>query len=653
MRLMLSRKRSLPAAMAVLAVAGVLSATPALTDTASPAAAAGEFTCNSGAALWEVQGNGGLSRFEHLEPETGIDSWGPVQPIGQGWPAATWAAPDGWMYFVRPEDGSLNRQRWNGVAWEGTSRQINSNMGYWADNPGKLTIDKTGAFYLVDQNGELRRRTFDATTGALDEVVIDGGWGGYDKIFSAGDGVLYAADKGILRRFRYHAGSQRWLQHNVIVNPRSGGLPLAFLWTRTATSPGADIIYGIENTKLVWYRYNESTGLLSQGTQTGTWLGNSKTISAAPDSCRLVTEPNPDRPNLNPPDRLAKAALLKTSNDRLQYAYVDTEGKAVHGEFHDITNPAPAGFSTLPDPAGFTGTPAIGENAGGSLRLWAQGVDADVRGFGRAAGGVSWDSAVNRFGRMATPPQAVRTADNRVAYYALDSNGHVWTKYQTQADGTLYAWRQFTSGPAMSFTRNFTTVAVGNTVHLIALRTAGDYCKITIVPGSVTPWTCGGASATSAPAVVPMPDGTLQLFARRTDGKIYTSRTSASGDINGAWTPAAPGDLPNGVQAVGDPAALTAPDGKIQLVVRGTDGFTYRTGQQASASTAWWPWTEITNYEHETAVDPTVTTVAGTWVIAFRTPSGVPKLLRWQANAAARTASASTAGEFVEVPSKR
>jgi hypothetical protein len=450
----------------------------------------------------------------------------------------------------------------------------------------------------------------------------------------------------VLSRFRFHAGAERWLQHGVVVNAPQQS------WYTTATSPGADIFYAINGTKLMWYRYSESTGTLSSGTQAGTWLGNSKTISAAPDSCRPVSQPNPARPNLDPPNRLAKASLLKTTDGHLQYAYIDTEGRPVHGDIRDVTSPSTSGFSTLPDAATFTGTPALAENAGGSLRLWAQGVDADVRGFGRRVGNVSWDPAINRYGRMVTPPQAVRTADNRVAYYALDSDGHVWSKFQTQADGTLYPWRRVTGGPTMSFTKNFTTVAVGNTVHLIALRTTSDHCKITIAPGSVTPWTCGGTSATSAPAVVPMPDNTLQLFARRTDGNVHTSRTSTNGDINGPWTTVVPGALPNGVQAVGDPAALTAPDGRIQLVVRGGDGFTYRTSQEAPASTTWLPWKEITAYRDETAVDPTLALAGDTWVVAFRTPSGVPKLLRWVPNtAAARTAAESSgAGELVEVP---
>ncbi|MEV0675503.1 hypothetical protein AB0I60_03165 [Actinosynnema sp. NPDC050436] len=89
-----------------------------------------------------------------------------------------------------------------------------------------------------------------------------------------------------------------------------------------------------------------------------------------------------------------------------------------------------------------------------------------------------------------------------------------------------------------------------------------------------------------------------------------------------------------------------APNGTIQLAVRGDDGFVYRTGQTSPGSSTWLPWAEVTGYAHETAVDPTLSLAADTWVVAFRTPAGDPKLLRYQP-VAARAAEST---EFVEVP---
>lgn len=645
MRPMLSRRTMLPAIAAVLAATGLLTA---------PAQAADEFTCNTTASLFAVRSDMTMWMHEHNEPETGADSWVPTRQVGSSWPSATWAGPDGRFYYIHGQDGTLQRHRWLGDHWEngGVSKPIINGMEYWHDpaNAKKLTVDPTGAFYLIDANGVLRRRTYDENSGLWQEIYLDGGWHRFDAIFAAGEGVLWAREpSGAMFRFRYHAGSQRWLSH---------GQPVPGIqWERFKhlTSPGADIIYGArDDNALMWFRFNESTGHLTSGTVAGGWWTDSIAATAAPGSCRSAAEPNPQRPDLGTPDRLAKTALLKTTNGHLQYAYVDTEGRAVHAQITDLYNVNPNGFTTLPDTSGFTGTPALGENTTGELRLLAQAADSDVRGFGQSPTG-TWNAATNDHGRMLTPPQAVRTNDNRVTYLAMSPDGQLWAKWQHHENGLVYPWRLLTA-QSIPVTKHFTAIAQGNAIHVIALRADGAHCKTTIAPGSVSDWACAGQSGVGAAAVVPMPDNTLQLFARRTDGKIYTTRTSVNGSIPASWAPVN-GSLPGGVLAAGDPAALMAPDGTIQLVVRGDDNFTYRTGQLAAGSPQWTPWSEVTQYREETAVDPTLSLAANTWVVAFRTPGGVPQLWRFHpAAAAARTAGAhpaeAGAGDLVPVPLK-
>ena len=618
------------------------------------ASAADEITCATPANVWAIRSNNMLHQHGHNDPKNGVDSWsfGGREQFG-GWPAATWAGPGGRMYYLNAFTGTLERHRWNGSSWENgaVSKPIRDNMGYYADpaNAKRLTIDVNGVFYMADENGVLFRRTYDENAKTWDSLEIDGDWNRYDAIFAAGDGVLWAREpNGAMFRFRYHAGSQRWLQHR---QPIPG---IAWEQYRNLTSPGGDVIYGIRNSdsKIVWWRYEETRHYVTPGAVIGQWWGDSINAIASPDSCKLDAEPNPGRPVLGTPNRTAKAALLKTDDGYLQYAYIDGDGKAVHAKVTDLYNVGPNGFATLPDTSGFTGTPALAENANGDLRLYAQGTDADVRAFGKPVDG-NWAAPNNRAGRMVTPPQGVRTADGRVSFFALSLDGYLWTKFQTTPNGPVYPWRKFSSLPIMS--RNLTIAAVGNAIHVVARHSFGEYCKLTVQPGSVTDWTCGGITdIVGAVAVVPMPENTLQLVGRHSNGKIYTTRFQANGTIPTAWTQI-PGELPAGVTAAGEPAALMAPNGTLQVVVRGSDGFTYRTGQVASGSTSWHPWTEIYKYAFENAVDPTLSLAENTWVIAFRTPANEPRLLRWSPTtpslAAAKTAS--TEGEFAVVPLHR
>ncbi|MGZ3143070.1 tachylectin-related carbohydrate-binding protein [Lentzea chajnantorensis] len=644
MRPQLSRRRTLPAVMAVLAATGVLTAAPALTDAVRPAVAADEFTCQQTARLWAVRATTKLHLHEHHAPATGADAWSNGSEVSSGWPAASWAGPDGRMYYLNAADGTLQRHRWLGTgspSWEngGTSKPIREGMGYYADPAGarKLTIDSTGAFYMVDGNGGLWRRTYDEATGVWDELAIDSGWDRYDLIFAAGDGVLWARQpNGAMFRYRFHAGSQRWLTPAPVAIP---GIP----WEQyqNLTSPGADVIYGIRDNKVYWFRYSETAHHITSGVQAGTWWTDGVTALAAPDACTLVTEPGPARPSV-PPTGYAKPALLKTSDGHLQFAYVNGNSDVVHSDIADV-RVGPHPFSALPDTAvDFRGTPALAENTDGSTRIWARATDADARVFDRQAIN-SWKAPVNHFGRMLTAPQAVRTSDGKVGYVALSADGHVWAK-QYGSNGTLYPWRRLTAQP-ISATGHVTAVTTGTSIHVVALRTGGDYCKLTVTPTAVGDWSCGGSGGTDAAAVVPLADNTLQLYARRADGRVYTTRTTASDTLTGAWT-AVPVDLPGGALVVGDPAALRAPDGTVQLSVRGSDGWIYRTGQQAPASTAWWPWTEITNYSDEAGSDPAMSLANDTWLIAFRTPDGVPKMQFWvPSTTAARTGGAPVADQ--------
>jgi hypothetical protein len=139
-----------------------------------------------------------------------------------------------------------------------------------------------------------------------------------------------------------------------------------------------------------------------------------------------------------------------------------------------------------------------------------------------------------------------------------------------------------------------------------------------------------------------MPDGTLQLFAVDSAGVVQTQRQGATG-FPRTWTAL------SGVTAAGSPSAVMAPDGTLQVVVRGTDGYVYYAGQTAPGATTFNPWRPVTTAE-QTSTDPAALAVssAGTWVVSYVNDTGVPKLRRYQPPTGGRSAE-----QFVDLPITR
>ena len=633
---------------ALPAVASVAMALSTVTVTAAPAVAADEFTCRSSTPVFNVLPNGQIWHRNHEEPETGANSWSAAQHVGNGWSASSYAGPGGKMYHVTAA-GELRQHTWTSTGWAdgGAAKTIRTtdSLKIYNTNPAfhkRFTVDSRGDFYLVDAAGTLRMLRYKETTGTWFEWILDNNWNQYDAIFAAGNGVLYGrTPAGVVHRSRYHADSQRFLSYRRQV--ADGWAPFSNLF-----SPGADITYGINGQNVQWYRYIESESRWAAGSGTvltgNGWPSDTTAAITTPDSCSLAAEPNPAQPPVTV-DRAARPTLLKTTNGYLQYGYVDPEGRGVHAEIQDVTAPNPNGFATIPGYASFTGAPTMSENENGLVRFYGHGSDSGAHGFAQVAGG-GWSTQNDLNGRLLSTPQLVRTTNKLQTMLAFDANGVLWLRPQLSLNGALHAWRSPASATALSAgTREYTAFASGDSIVVIALQTSGKQCRTNITAGAQSAWQCSAATGfTGAAAAVPMPDGTVQLFARRSDG-IYTARTAANGAIPNAWT-LMEGTLPGGVTAVGAPSAVLT-NGTLQVVTRGSDGYVYRSGQTASGSTAWTPWTEITNYARETAVDPTLSLAGNTWVVAFRTPAGEPQL--WRFAASSPTARSASAGEFAEV----
>ncbi|GAA1025309.1 MULTISPECIES: tachylectin-related carbohydrate-binding protein [Amycolatopsis] len=256
--------------------------------------------CKPAAPIFTTRGDGTLWLYQHTDPRNGAFSWinGNGQQIGSGWQSArSTAGPDGLVYQAN-SNGQLRKFRWNGTGWDlNTSptpyyEVIDNGWARYAtaEYNNRITVDTRGHIYTVEPDGNLHWRNYDPAAKKWDHRVLGNGWGQYDLIAAAGDGVLYArTPKGELFRYAYDSSTGEWTQK---AKPSGTG------WNgfKTVTSPGADVLYGsypAEGGGLLWYRYLPASDTWSDtGRANGKLIGTGwyglYGMTATPDSCRLA-----------------------------------------------------------------------------------------------------------------------------------------------------------------------------------------------------------------------------------------------------------------------------------------------------------------------------------------------------------------------------
>jgi tachylectin len=631
--------------ISTIAAVCALSATTAMpVATAAPATEPSTLQCASSVPIFRVLANGDMLHYHHLEPENGVLSWDSNVPtIGRSWQTGrSLAGPDGVVYGAW-NTGELRRYRWVNNAWEmynGAWYQTIDATGWdrytTTDYRNRITVDAEGHIYTVEPDGFLHWRAYDAAAGTWRHRVIAGGWGQYNLIFAAGKGIIYGRlPNGDLHRYRYHAASNRWI-----------GLvqDIGRAWQRfdRVFSAGGDIIYAIEpDGDMFWYRWDESTD--SWAAQTGGLIGRSWldwSTSAQPDACQRVGTRVPTRPAV-PAQPGGAMTLLGTSDNHVHLSYVDSEGRAAHGEAADLSGATPIGLSVVPGFTGVTATTATGEYQDGRVALLATGTDADTRESILGAGDV-WSTPTNEGGYLRTAPTVVRLSTDTLAAYALDADYNLWSRKQPAANAPLSGW-QLVSGSPLAHERLTVVPTTSGGVRIIGLGRNGLFQTAVYNSGTLSTWSnLGGAGFGGSVSAVTMPDGLLQLFAVDSAGGVQTQRQASTG-FSGTWTAL------SGVTAAGNPSAVMAPDGTLQVVVRGTDGYVYYAGQPAPGATTFNPWRTVTSAE-QTSTDPTALAVpsASTWVVGYVNDTGVPKLRRYAPPTGGRSAE-----PFVEIPVTR
>jgi hypothetical protein len=232
------------------------------------------------AIIYGIGADGVLRWYRHNGATTGAGigvpgSWAGAKNVSGGWASykQVFAGGNGVIYGIT-QDGKLTWSRHTGLltgqgsdepgAWE-EAREVSGDFGQYR----KVFSAGDGVIYAIAEDGQLfwmRHVGFaDGTPSFEGPIAVAAGWGEYELVFSGGHGVIYAAGAdGILKwnkHLGFESGAAEWQ------GPKDVGRGWNGL--RTAFSAGGGIIYSIAPDGILrWYRHNgylDGAGLESAG----------------------------------------------------------------------------------------------------------------------------------------------------------------------------------------------------------------------------------------------------------------------------------------------------------------------------------------------------------------------------------------------------
>lgn len=559
--------------------------------------------CQPRADIFHTKTDKNFAVYYHNEPETGLGNADAGGNAGYNWDGRIMAGPTGYKYLLRAT-GDLTRQRWTGTGWAngGVGDHLATGWTGYSDPATRfrVTVDTNNHFYLVLADGRLARRVYDEVAATWSEEIIDQGWGRYNHILAAGDGVLFARDPNVhnggLFRFHYDWQNRRWIEY---------GRHIGSGWKdfKQITSAGAGTVYALTSTGVVaWYRYDHEAGTFQPGARGAvreniTTLTGVVEIAPAIDTCALVNPVTVQPQAPGAPDNERGGMVLNPATGLLEIAYVSDDGVLLRGVQSSqgtevIVTQGMAGYGS------YTGTAGLNFRADGRLVVVGQGQDSQIRAHTQnAVGGSAFSLPVGVQGAMLSSPVLERGAGNLLTAFAVDDAGRLWYSTQLSADGPLGPWRAATTAVPSSMSPDFSVLRSGEAYEVVYRRTDGTVAVARFQNGALDAARhAGGLVTDSRPTGVVFADGKVQVVARgAADDLIATQREGAAGFPG--W------QTIGGVTAAGAPDALLNQHGIIEIVTRSADGFAYRGGQTAPGASTWRVWE--TGYD-AAATDPVI-----------------------------------------------
>lgn len=232
------------------------------------------------------------------------------------------------------------------------------------------------------------------------------------------------------------------------------------------------------------------------------------------------------------------------------------------------------------------GTPAAVSWSGGSrVDVFVRGTDQKL--YTQTLANGSWSGFASLGGSFTDNVAAVSWGPGRIDLFGQDSNGMLVGKSFSNGVWTA-AWQNM-GGPFVGAVASISRAP--NTIDLFVRGTNGAFYRkswngSSWIP-SITGWEPLGGNFLGAPAVVASNQG-MELFGRGTDGKVYNKAWNVS---TNAWLPSSPKVWNSlGGPVTGVPAAVKSRDGTIRLFARGTN---LRLYMRPLSAGVWAPWQDL------------------------------------------------------------
>lgn len=233
----------------------------------------------------------------------------------------------------------------------------------------------------------------------------------------------------------------------------------------------------------------------------------------------------------------------------------------------------------------FTGRPAATLKVDDTIAVYALGVDRKVWGVGQASPGAGF-GPWGRIGTnhadvdFASAPSPVSVASGFIVLYALGLDGWIWG-CQAPAGGTFGSWGHI--GDRDGFVGQPTAMTAPNgTIAIYARRTDNKIYKIgqSRIGAAFGPWDMVGTNAADVdfvtePSVAIAADGSTRLYALGADGWIWGCQAPLSGNF-GAWE-----RIGGSGGLASRPQPLLHPNDTLVLYARGTDNRMRGVGQES------------------------------------------------------------------------